>query len=54
MNTTARLCSVAQAGQIILSEATFKRVQGQIAAVPLPAVRVKGKAEELRIYNAVL
>ncbi|HSZ83694.1 MAG TPA: adenylate/guanylate cyclase domain-containing protein, partial [Polyangia bacterium] len=53
MNTTARLCSVAQPGQIILSEATFRKVQGQIAAVPLPPVRVKGKAEELRIYNAV-
>ena len=53
MNTTARLCSVAQPGQIILSEATFKKVQGQIAAVPLPDVRVKGKTDELRIYNAV-
>ena len=53
MNTTARLCSVAQPGQIILSEATFKKVQGRIAAVPLPDVRLKGKADELRIYNAV-
>jgi adenylate cyclase len=53
MNTTARLCSVAQPGQIILSEATFKKVQGEIAAVPLPDVRVKGKTDELRIYNAV-
>jgi len=53
MNTTARLCSVAQPGQIILSEATFKKVQGEIAAVPLPDVRLKGKADELRIYNAV-
>jgi class 3 adenylate cyclase len=44
---------VAQPGQIILSEATFKKVQGEIAAVPLPAVRLKGKADELRIYNAV-
>jgi adenylate cyclase len=53
MNTTARLCSIAQSGQIILSEATFKKVQGQIAAVPLPAVRLKGKADDQRIYNAV-
>jgi adenylate cyclase len=53
MNTTARLCGVAQPGQIILSEATYKKVQGQIAAVPLAAVRLKGKADELRIYNAV-
>jgi adenylate cyclase len=53
MNTTARLCSVAQPGQVILSEATFRKVAGHIAAVPLPDVRVKGKSEELRIYNAV-
>jgi adenylate cyclase len=53
VNTTARLCSVAQSGQVILSEATFRKVQGHIAAVPLPPVRVKGKSEELRIYNAV-
>ena len=53
MNTTARLCSVAQSGQIILSEATFNKVKGSIAAVPLPPVRLKGKADELRIYNAV-
>jgi adenylate cyclase len=53
VNTTARLCSVAQPGQVILSEATFRKVQGRIAAVPLPPVRVKGKADELRIYNAV-
>jgi adenylate cyclase len=53
MNTTARLCSVAQPGQVILSEATYRKVAGQVAAVPLPDVRVKGKSEELRIYNAV-
>jgi adenylate cyclase len=53
MNTTARLCGVALPGQIILSEATYKKVQGQIAAVPLAPVRLKGKADELRIYNAV-
>jgi adenylate cyclase len=53
VNTASRLCSVAQAGQIILSEATFSKVQGSVAAVPLPPVRVKGKADELRVYNAV-
>jgi adenylate cyclase len=53
VNTTARLCSVALPGQIILSEATFRKVQLDVAAVPLPPVRVKGKADELRVYNAV-
>jgi adenylate cyclase len=53
VNTASRLCSVAQAGQVILSEATYRKVQDVVAAVPLPPVRVKGKAEELRVYNAV-
>ncbi len=53
VNTTSRLCNIAQAGQIILSEATYRKVQDAVAAVPLPPVRVKGKADELRVYNAV-
>jgi adenylate cyclase len=53
VNTASRLCSVAEPGQIILSEATYRKVQDEVAAVPLPNVRVKGKADELRVYNAV-
>src|SRR3954471_12748259 len=53
VNTASRLCSVAQPGQIILSDATYRKVQSEIAAIPLPPVRVKGKADELRVYNAV-
>src|SRR4029078_8568015 len=40
----SRLCTAAQAGQVILSEATFRKVQSDVAAVPLPPIRVKGKA----------
>ncbi|HET6284045.1 MAG TPA: adenylate/guanylate cyclase domain-containing protein [Polyangia bacterium] len=53
VNTTSRLCNLAQPGQIILSEATYRKVSMDVAAVPLPPVRVKGKAEELRVYNAI-
>ena len=53
VNTASRLCSVAQAGEIILSEATYRKVQGEVAAAPLPPVRVKGKTDALRVYNAV-
>ena len=53
VNTASRLCSVAEAGQVILSEATYRKVAGNISAVPLPPVRLKGKAEEIRVYNAV-
>jgi adenylate cyclase len=53
VNVASRLCSAAQSGQVLLSEPTFRKVQSDVAAVPLPAIRVKGKADELRIYNAV-
>jgi adenylate cyclase len=53
VNTASRLCSVAQPGQIILSEATYRKVAAHVSAVPLPPVRVKGKTDELRVYNAV-
>ncbi len=53
VNTAARLCSVAKADQIILSEGTFKKIGDRINAEALPAVRVKGKAGELKIWNAV-
>jgi len=53
VNTASRLCGAAQAGQVLLSEATFRKVQSDVAAVPLPPIRVKGKADELRVFNAV-
>ncbi|HEY4184424.1 MAG TPA: adenylate/guanylate cyclase domain-containing protein [Polyangia bacterium] len=53
VNTASRLCSIAKPGEIILSEATYMKLKHDVAAVPLPPVRVKGKSEELRIYNAV-
>ena len=53
MNMASRLCGAAQPGEIILSEATFRKVQADVAAVPLPPVRLKGKTDELRVYNAV-
>jgi class 3 adenylate cyclase len=38
---------------VILSDATYRKVAAHISAVPLPPVRVKGKTDELRVYNAV-
>jgi adenylate cyclase len=53
VNTASRLCSIAKAGEIILSENTMRLVQGAVDAIALPAVRVKGKAEELKVYNVI-
>ena len=53
VNTASRLCSVAKAGEIILSENTMRRVASSVDALSLPAVKVKGKEQELKIYNVV-
>jgi adenylate cyclase len=53
VNTASRLCSVAKAGEVIISEETMRRVQHQIHAIALPKVRVKGKHDELAIYRAL-
>jgi adenylate cyclase len=53
VNTASRLCSVAKAGEIILSENTMRLVQSHVDAMTLPPVRVKGKEQELKIYNVL-
>jgi adenylate cyclase len=53
VNTASRLCSIAKAGEIILSENTMRRVAEHVDAQVLPAVKVKGKEQELQIYNVV-
>ena len=51
MNVASRLVSLAKPGEIIISEITYKRVADRIIAVPLPPVRVKGKADEMQIFR---
>jgi adenylate cyclase len=51
VNTASRLCSVAKSGEVLVSEGTFARVQSMVNATALPPVKVKGKADALRIWN---
>ena len=51
MNVASRLVNVAKTGEIIISEHTYRAVAGRIEATALPPVKVKGKAEELKIYR---
>ncbi len=53
MNVASRLVNVAKAGEIIISEDTHRHVSERIDAVALPPVKVKGKAEELRVYRVL-
>jgi adenylate cyclase len=53
MNVASRLVSQAKAGQIIISDFTFHRIEDRVEAMPLPPVMVKGKAEPLQIYQVI-
>jgi len=50
-NTSARLCGIAQTGQIIVSEPTYVRLGSRFEYEELPAAHVKNKENALRIFN---
>jgi adenylate cyclase len=50
-NTSARLCGIALAGQIIVSEATLAKLGNRFEVDELPPANLKGKEKPLRIYN---
>jgi adenylate cyclase len=53
VNTGARLCSVAKAGEIIISQSTYEQIGDRFDVVELPPVQVKGKSQALKIYNVL-
>lgn len=53
VNTASRLCSIAKAGEIIVSENTMRKVIGSVDAISLPPVKLKGKENELHVYSVV-
>jgi adenylate cyclase len=53
VNTGARLCSAAKAGEVIISAATQRFVKKEFQLVELEPVTVKGKAKPISIYKAL-
>lgn len=51
VNTGARLCSLAKADEVLVSEATFQHARDLFNAEVLPPVTVKGKQQELRVWS---
>ncbi len=51
INTAARLESNAQPGQILLSQATYDMVKDRVIATSLGSIKVKGKDQEVPIYQ---
>jgi adenylate cyclase len=51
VNLAARLESNARPGQILISQPTYERVRDLVDARPLGRIRVKGKEEEVAVYE---
>jgi len=52
-NTSARLCSIASAGQIVISEHTFAKLGTRFETEELQPAKVKGKEKPLRVFNVL-
>jgi adenylate cyclase len=52
-NTSSRLCSIALAGQIVISESTLAKIGTKFDIEELQAARVKGKEKPIRVYNVL-
>ncbi|WP_437646034.1 adenylate/guanylate cyclase domain-containing protein [Sorangium sp. So ce362] len=52
-NTSARLCSIALAGQIVISETTYAQLGGRFETEELQPAKVKGKDKPIPIYNVI-
>jgi adenylate cyclase len=53
VNLAARLESNAKPGQILISQRTYERVRDLVEARPLGRIRVKGKEEEVEVYEVL-
>ncbi len=51
INTAKRIQENASADQILLSEAAYRRVAGQVLARPVGPLRAKGKSRPLKVYE---
>jgi adenylate cyclase len=50
-NLGARICSVAKAGQVLISRATYDLVRGQIEASPITGLDLKGVGDDVTAYQ---
>ncbi len=51
VNLASRLCALAPAGEIYVSEATAERVSGSIAAEPIGAHQLKGFSKDCHVFR---
>jgi adenylate cyclase len=54
VNLASRLCSAAEAGQILVSQAVATELEGAVTLNPLPAITAKGFSEPVRVFEVDL
>lgn len=50
-NTSARLCGVANSGQVLVSEVTLAKLNGKFVFEELPPAHLKGKEKPFRVFD---
>ncbi|RKP04200.1 hypothetical protein CXG81DRAFT_8565 [Caulochytrium protostelioides] len=53
VNTSSRICSMAQADQVLISDETYALVRDRILARPVGSRQFKGKTREVMVYEAL-
>ncbi len=51
VNLSSRLCSKAGAGQVLISEGTYRKLKGLVDVRPLEAISLKGFSEPVKVYE---
>jgi adenylate cyclase len=50
-NLGSRICGVAKAGQVLISQATYDLIAGQVEATPIAGLRLKGVDRDITAYH---
>ena len=53
VNTSSRICSMAEHDQVLISESTYQKVKHKVCAVPIGSRQFKGKQQEVVVYEAL-
>ncbi len=50
-NLGARICAVAEGGQVLISQSTYDQTQPHVLATPIPGIEMKGLSEPVTVYH---
>jgi adenylate cyclase len=50
-NLGARICGIAKAGQVVISQATYDLVKDQVEAAPITGLQLKGVSGDVTVYH---